>query len=93
MMLFSILEFFKAAAWGLHLPPAHGYAGDTQLYFSLRPMSLESQFEAINVLESCIAEVRSWFKSNRLMINDIKTEFLIIRSRHKLAKTTIDYRR
>ena len=53
-------------------------------------MSLESQVEAIKVLESCIAKMRSWFMSNRLMINDIKTEFLIIGSRHQLAKTTID---
>ena len=53
-------------------------------------MSLESQVEAIKVLESCIADVRSWFIANRLMINDIKTELLIIGSRHQLAKTAID---
>ena len=53
-------------------------------------MSLESQVEASNVLESCITELRSWLISNRFMINDIKTEFLIIGSRHQLAKTTID---
>ena len=63
-----------------HLPSAHGHADDTQLYFSFRPMSLESQVEVIKVLESCIAEVRSWFILNRLTINDIKTEFLIIGS-------------
>ena len=73
-----------------HLPSAHSYADDTQLYFSFRPMSLESQVEAIKVLESCIVEVRSWFISNRLMISDIKTEFLIIGSSHLLAKMTID---
>ena len=60
----------------------------TQLHFSFRPMSLESQVEASNVLESCITELRSWLISNRFMINDIKTEFLIIGSRHQLAKTT-----
>ena len=69
---------------------AHGYAGDTQLYFSFQSMSLESQVEAIKVLESCIADVQSWFIANRLMINDIKTEFLIISSRHQLAKMAID---
>ena len=52
--------------------------------------ALESQVEAIKVPDSCIAEVHSWFISNRLVINDIKTEFLIIDSRHRLAKTTID---
>ena len=73
-----------------HLPSAHGYADDTQRYFSFRPMSLESQVEAIKVLESCIADVRSWFIANCLMINDTKTEFLTIGSRHHLAQTAID---
>ena len=40
-----------------HLSSVHGYADDTQLY-SFRPMSLESQVEAIKVVESCVAEVR-----------------------------------
>ena len=41
-------------------------------------MFLESQVKATNVRESSIAELRSWFLSNRFMINDTKTEFLII---------------
>ena len=38
-------------------------------------MSLESQVEAIKDLKSCIAEVRSWFISNRLMTK--KQNFLL----------------
>ena len=41
-------------------------------------MFLESQVKATNVLESSVAELCSWFLSNRFMINDTKTEFLII---------------
>ena len=38
----------------------------------------------------CIANVRSWFIANRLMINDAKTEFLIIGTRQQLGKASIE---
>ncbi|RMX57088.1 hypothetical protein pdam_00008219 [Pocillopora damicornis] len=38
----------------------------------------------------CIADVRSWFIANRLMINEAKTEFLIIGTRQQLEKTSIE---
>ena len=41
-------------------------------------------------LESCIADVQSWFVANCLMINDTKTEFLIIGSSYQLAKMAIN---
>ena len=37
----------------------------------------------------CIADVRSWFIAKRLMINDAKTEFLIIGTRQQLEKASI----
>ena len=37
----------------------------------------------------CIADVRSWFIANRLMINDTKTEFLIISTRQQLEIKTL----
>ena len=40
--------------------------------------------------ETCIADVRSLFIVNRLMINDAKTEFLIIDTRKQLQKTSIE---
>ena len=36
-----------------------------------------------------IADVRSWFIANRLMIKDAKTEFLIIGTRQQLEKTLL----
>ena len=63
-----------------HLPSAHRYAKDNQLYLSFRPLSLQSRVNAITVLENCIAEVRSGFIANRLMVYDIKTEFLMMLS-------------
>ena len=42
------------------------------------------------MIEKCIADVRSWFIGNRLMINDAKTDFLIIGTRQQLEKTSIE---
>ena len=73
-----------------HLPSVHGYADDTQIYLSFRPYSIHSEINAVSVIEKCIADVRSWFIANRLMINDAKTEFLIIGTRQQLEKTSIE---
>lgn len=73
-----------------HLPNAHGYADDTQLYFSFRPDSPTSQEDAVRTIENCVAEVRAWMVSHRLLLNDTKTEFLIIGSRQQLSKVTIN---
>ena len=42
------------------------------------------------MIEECIAEVRIWMVSPRLLINDIKTEFLIIGSYQQLSKVSIE---
>ena len=60
-----------------HLPSVHGYADDPKIYLSFRPCSIHSEINAVSVIEKCIADVRSWFIGNRLMINDAKTDFLI----------------
>ena len=73
-----------------HLPSAHGYANDTQLYLSFRPNDRSSQDHAIASVEACISYVRAWLIYNRLLINDSKTDFLVVASRHQLSKTAID---
>ena len=41
-------------------------------------------------MEECIAEVRAWLIGHKLLINDSKTEFLIIGSRQQLTKVTVN---
>ena len=53
------------------------YADDTQLYLVMKSTHHSS---AINKLEACIADVRSWAIQNKLMLNDAKTEVLNIHS-------------
>ena len=55
----------------------HIYAADTQLYCYF---DLKSPFEALNDIWKCIADIRSWKITNKLNIEDDKTEFIIIKS-------------
>ena len=42
------------------------------------------------MLESCLSYIRSWMFQNRLMLNDSKTEFLILGTPRQLSKVNID---
>ena len=63
-----------------HLPEAHCYADDTQLYVTFKPD------EAIRAMEDCIKDIRDWLTEGRLLLNDDKTEFLVIGSLRQLKK-------
>ena len=73
-----------------HLPDVHCYADDTQLYLSFCPNAVENQVSALSAMEGCIHDVRTWMHSNGLMLNDNKTEFVIIGTRQQLAKVNIE---
>ena len=73
-----------------HLPKAHTYADDTQLYLSFKPDDMLSETEAINAMQCCISDVRNWLIKSKLKINDSKTEFLIIGSQRMLSKISIN---
>ena len=53
----------------------HCYAYDTQLYASFFPGQTETV--VMVKLEQCIGELRKWMNSNKLKLNDSKTEFVI----------------
>ena len=55
----------------------HMYADDTQLYVSF---DVSNPSIAIDKINLCISDLRTWMIKNKLMINDTKTEFLIITS-------------
>ena len=73
-----------------HLPVAHAYADDTQLYLSFKPDTSSSQSEAIEAMELCIKAIRAWMTTDKLKLNDDKTEFLIICTRQQLSKVHIE---
>ena len=53
-----------------HLPSSHSRADDTQLYLSFRSLEGTCEAEALNAMENCIPDVRSWMINGKLMLND-----------------------
>ena len=55
----------------------HIYADDTQLYITFDLSDPSTALEKINL---CISDIRTWMIKNKLKINDSKTEFLVLTS-------------
>ena len=51
--------------------------------------SADADFE-IKSMTDCIGDIRIWMIADNLMLNDDKTEFLIIGTRQELAKVNIN---
>ena len=62
----------------LHNIEFHSYADDTQLYASFDLHNQAEYDDAMSRLENCVKDLRLWMRENKLMLNDDKTEFLII---------------
>ena len=80
---------FKATAFNIiecHLPNSHCYADDSQIYLSFKPDDLSSQQDAKTAMQNCIDDIRSWMEHDKLLLNDEKTEFLVIGTRQQLSK-------
>ncbi|XP_074605794.1 uncharacterized protein LOC141858822 [Acropora palmata] len=73
-----------------HLPEVHCYVDDTQLYMSFRPNATSGSDEAIFAMMTCIADIRDWMISDKLMLNDSKTEILLVGTRQQLCKVDLD---
>ena len=71
-----------------HSGCAHAYADDHQVYTACSP-NLVSLNEAVSHMESYLHDVKSWMISNKLKMNDSKTEFIIIGSYQQLAKINL----
>ena len=53
---------------------------------SFKPDDAKAQDEAIRAMENCIEDLRNWLIEGRLLLNDDKTEFLVIGTRQQLNK-------
>ena len=58
---------------------------DTQIYLSFCPNTPNEDY-CINVLETCIEYIRAWMLQNKLMLNDRKTELLVIGTTRQVSK-------
>ena len=74
-----------------HLPDAHAYADDTQLYLSFQEDSEADQAEAVSAMERCIASISNWMKLDKLKLNSDKTEIILIGTKPQLSKIKFDH--
>ena len=74
----------------VHHLQIHCYADDTQLYLSFCPDEVGNQQAALSAMGACIHDVRQWMLTNGLLLNDSKTDFVIIGTRQRLSKVTLD---
>ena len=68
-----------------HLPQVHCFADDTHIYLSFQPDSSATSLSALQAIELCVGDIRRWMLNDRLMINESKTEFILIGTRQQLA--------
>ena len=85
-LLFTIYSSKLFQIINSKLPDVHAYADDTQLYLAFSPDNNTGQVQAIESMERCIEEIRTWMLTDKLKINDNKTEFLIIGTKQQLSK-------
>ena len=69
-----------------HLPNVHCFADETQLYLSFKYDDKSSLDEAISAMNRCITDLRNWMIRDRSMINDDKTDLILIGTRQQLGK-------
>ena len=62
----------------------HFYADDTQLYLSFNTLNEEDRVCTVAQVESCVRDIDHWMASNRLKLNNDKTELLVISSKYQL---------
>ena len=60
----------------------HLYADDTQLYLAFDFSETTSQHESLNKLQNCVSRIQSWMTTNKLMLNENKTEVICISSNY-----------
>ena len=61
-----------------HLPNVHAYGDNTELCISFKPDGSATETDAVDALQACIEDIRTWMVQDKLQLNDAKTEFLII---------------
>ena len=65
-------------------PSLHMYADGTQLYIAFKPVGdNENNLKlATEPVETCVDEMSSWMRKNKLQLNDSNTEVMVICSVH-----------
>ena len=87
-ILFTQYASSPFSIFSKHSVCAHAYANDHQLYTDFLP-NQTSLNEAVTCMESCLQDVKSWMISNKLKMNDSKTECIVISSYQQIGKINL----
>ena len=68
----------------------HCYADDTQMYKSVNPKDYAAQQSCKSYMENCVQQISGWMLSNRLQLNQEKTEFIVFASRFTSRHIQVD---
>ena len=63
----------------------HCYADDTQFYLAFKPVDTATQDTALSAMKARLRDIRQWMIKDKLMINDEKTEFMMIGTKGQLS--------
>ena len=72
-----------------HGVSTHLYADNTQLYLRFKTSNTEETLQVLLQIEKYITGICAWMLQNKLMINDLKTKFIVIVSPQQEGKFTI----
>ena len=86
-MLFSLYTSELFYVISQHLQTAHSYADDTGIYLAFNPNNDPDQDATIAAMKASLCDIRSWLINDKRMINDSKTEFMLIGMKAQLQKT------
>lgn len=73
-----------------HPLTVHCYSDDSQLNISFSPKAHSAQAAAVPSIKQHIRDIREWMYREKLLMNDAKTELLLIGTLLQLAKVTFD---
>ena len=54
-------------------------------YLGFKPTVQGDDRQCLDRLEHCISDIRAWMKLNLLKLNDDKTEFLLLGTKHNIS--------
>ena len=89
-LLFTVYTSELFDIVGRHLPSVHSYADDSQLYLAFSPIVQGDDSSAVKAFCDCIMDLRKWMIRDRLLLNNDKTEFLLLGTKHQLGKVDIN---
>ena len=68
----------------------YGFADDHAVKKEFTPTKVDDESQCISSLEQCLINIKAWMDSNRLRMNNGKTESILFGSRSQITKCTTE---